>query len=140
MKPYLLALLVAFVWGFAPIFEKLSLSKAQPLASATIRSVFLTCFLLVIFFIYSSPKEVFLLPRKTILYIILGGLFGGGIGLLLYFFALKAGDASRIVPLVATYPLFTSFFSFIILKEDFSLAKILGTILIIGGIFLIQVK
>jgi len=140
MNSYLLALLVAFVWGFAPIFEKLSLSKAQPLTAATIRSIFITCFLLVIFFISSNPKEIVLLPPKTILYIILGGFFGGGIGLLLYFFALKNGDASRLVPLVATYPLFTSFFSLIILKEEFSLAKILGTILIIGGIFLIQTR
>ena len=62
------------------------------------------------------------------------------IGIYLYFNALADSSASKIVPLTAIYPLFTCFYAFIFLKEDFTTEKIIGTILIVAGVFILNYK
>ena len=62
------------------------------------------------------------------------------VGIYIYFNALTGSSASKIVPLTAIYPLFTCFYGFLFLKEDFSMEKIIGTILIIAGVFVLNYK
>ena len=62
------------------------------------------------------------------------------ISIFLYFNALADSTASKIVPLTAVYPLFTCFYAYIFLKEDFSIEKIIGTILIVAGVFILNYK
>ncbi|RKX63498.1 MAG: hypothetical protein DRP34_01850 [Thermodesulfobacteriota bacterium] len=54
-----------------------------------------------------------------------------------YFSLLKAKNASQIVPLTSTYPLVATFLAIIFLKEELTLFKILGTIFIVVGIYLL---
>ncbi len=55
-----------------------------------------------------------------------------------YFKVLKMGPSSKIVPLAATYPLVTAVLSVLILREEVSWQRIVGTGLIIIGIFLVK--
>jgi transporter family protein len=59
--------------------------------------------------------------------------------MLTYFKALKLGEASRVVPIVASYPMMTAIFSALLLGEKLTLMKFIGIILIIVGMFLLQV-
>ena len=62
----------------------------------------------------------------------------GLIGMLTYFFALKKGATSQIVPIAATYPLVTALLSVIILSEHVTVLRLVGTVLIVLGIWLVQ--
>ena len=75
---------------------------------------------------------------KAILFFAISGILAGLLGTWTYLAALKMGEASRVVPISATYPLVTALLSFLILKEDLTLSRILGTILVVAGIWLLK--
>ena len=66
------------------------------------------------------------------------GLVAGGLAHWTYYVALKSGEASQVVPVAAAYPLVTFVCSLIFLGESLSLAKGIGTLLVVLGIVLIQ--
>ena len=55
-----------------------------------------------------------------------------------YFKALKYSESSRVVPIAGTYPLIALITSIIFLKEELTLAKAIGTLLVVVGIFLLR--
>lgn len=138
MKAAALALLVASIWGVTPIFEKLSLVKASPFTVITIRFIFTTICLVIVSFVSGKYKDFATVDGKTFLWIILAGFLGGIVGLFLYFVALKQDFTSRIVPIAATFPLFTVLYAFIFLREGISINRLAGAILIVFGLVLIN--
>jgi len=138
MKTAALALLVASIWGITPIFEKLSLVKASPLTVITLRFIFSATCLVVYSVVTGGYKEWGALDAKTLLWIILAALFGGIIGLLLFFVALKQDFTSKIVPIAATFPLFTALYAFMFLHEHISPQRLTGIVLIVIGLILIN--
>ena len=95
LNPNLLALIVAALWGLAPIFEKMSLHTMNPTFILSIR-FFMIAALLVPFFI--TTNQVMFLPElnfKNILIILIPGLLAV-IGIFIYFNALAGSTASKI--------------------------------------------
>lgn len=138
MKTAALALLVASIWGITPIFEKLSLIKASPFAVITLRFIFTTTVVVLISLATGRYKELSTLDGKTILWILLAGVLGGIIGLFIYFVALKEGLTSRIVPIAATFPLFTALYAYIFLNEALTFQRVAGIALVVLGLILIN--
>jgi len=137
MTASLLALLVAFIWGINPIMEKLSLVKATPLTVLTIRFI-MTSIVLTIITIYQGKfYELNNLDSKTYYYIIIPAILAG-VGLYIYFIALGKGESSQVVPIIATFPLFTAVYAFLILKESITTPKIIGTFLIVSGLVILN--
>src|SRR5579885_2795049 len=125
MKPAALALLVASIWGITPIFEKLSLIKASPLT-------------VIILLATGRYREIASIDGRTLLWILLAGLLGGVVGLLIYFSVLKQDLTSRIVPIAATFPLFTALYAFIFLHEAISIQRLVGIVLVVVGLIFIN--
>jgi len=137
-QSFAFAILTAFMWGLAPLLEKLGLAKINPLAGATLRSIGNATFLATVLFTSGNVKELFQVDVKTGILIVLGGLMGGGIGGWTYYKALKYGEVSRVVPIVGSYPLFAFLLSLLLLGEKLTMGKGLGVILVILGIFLLR--
>ena len=138
MKVAALALIVAAIWGITPIFEKLSLVKASPLTVITLRFIFTTSCVIVVSLVTGRYREIASVDGITLLWIFLAGLLGGVIGLSIYFFVLKQDLTSRIVPIAATFPLFTAFYAFIFLHETLSIQRLVGIVLIVIGLIFIN--
>lgn len=51
--------------------------------------------------------------------------------------ALNVQDASKVVPITASYPLLTAILSMMFLGERFTAGRVLGTLLIVGGAILV---
>ncbi|GAG05750.1 unnamed protein product, partial [marine sediment metagenome] len=83
-------------------------------------------------------KDVFRVDAKTIIIFSATGLLAGLLGMVTYFYALKKGATSQIVPIAAAYPLVSAVLSVIILKESVTPLRILGTILIVTGIWFVR--
>ena len=132
------ALLVAAIWGISPIFEKLSLVKTAPFTVMTIRFMFTTAIVVVISVFTGNFRDIKNVDAVSLMWICLGGLVGGIIGLLLYFVVLKQNLASHVVPLAASFPLFTTFYAYIFLKEQISAVRLAGIVLVVIGIVLIN--
>jgi transporter family protein len=58
-------------------------------------------------------------------------------GLVTLYIALATGEASKVVPISASYPAVTLIFSAIFLKERLTAARAVGVLLVIGGVILV---
>jgi len=139
MKILILLLLTAVLWGTTPVLEKIGLTKAQPLTGVTVRSLAVVITLILYLFFTGKLKETLTVDFKTIVIFSISGILAGLIGMITYFAALRAGATSEIVPIAATYPLVTAILSILILGEQITPFRILGTILIVIGIWLVQI-
>ena len=140
MPAAIIAFIVACIWGLNPIFEKLSLKNASPMVVITIRFLFTTACLVIITLSTGRVKDMFSVDGRTLFWILLSGFIGGLIGLFLFFVALKKGEASFIVPIVATFPLFTALYSYMFLNENITSVRLIGIIFVVIGAMLINWK
>jgi len=138
MKVLLLLLLTAVLWGSTPIIEKMGLVKADPLTAVTIRSFAVAIVLVVYLALSGKLKATLSVNPRTILIFSISGIMAGLLGMLTYFAALRQGAASNIVPISATYPLISAFLSVLILGEQITPLRILGTALIVTGVWLVR--
>ncbi len=137
MKYFYLALGVPVLMGTAAIFEKLSLREASPLGVFTLRSILMTALLLIISLVTADYREYPRYSAATYLWIAIPALLATAF-LLLYFTALKGDLASRIVPVVATAPIFTLFYAIAFLGEPMSWKRLGGAALIVLGVWLVK--
>lgn len=139
MQAALIAFLVACIWGINPVFEKLGLKGASPYTMITIRFIFSTICLVIYGLATEKINIFFSTDKRALFWILLSGV-GAMTGLLLYFVALKMDDASKIVTIVATFPMFTAFYAYMFLGENLGLTRILGIVFVITGAILINWK
>jgi bacterial/archaeal transporter family protein len=69
---------------------------------------------------------------------ILSGLLAAG-GLIVFFIALRHGEASRVVPITSAYPLVTLVLSAIVLAEHITVLRLLASALVVGGVILLSI-
>jgi len=133
----LFALFAAFLWGLAPVFEKLGLIRISPLVGLTIRNIAITIIVLIIALFTNVGKEIVHADFKSVLFVVIGGIIAGLLGMWSYFEALKHWEASRVVPIAGAYPLFAFILSMVFLGENLTLQKGIGVILIVSGVVLL---
>ncbi len=126
------------LWGATPIFEKTGLAKVDPLIGVTIRSLIVTGGLLLLTFLLGKGKALIELEGRSILLFGASGMMAGLLGMWTYYGALKMGATSKIVPIAACYPLVTALLSVLVLKEGVTLSRVVGTALIVSGIWLVK--
>jgi len=135
----ILLILTAILWGTTPILEKKGLETTSPIVGLVFRNLAVIICVIAAVFITGKTKEVLSTPPKTMLLFALTGIIAGFLAMLTYFGALKLGATSRIVPISATYPLVAALLGVLILGEQATLLRIFGTVLIIGGVWLVKV-
>lgn len=138
MRAVFWALITAVFWGIAPLFEKTGLQRVEPAVVVIIRCTLLF-FVLALFLGWNGRlSSIWQVDSHSFIYILLGGIFSAVLGQVTYFYALKHGDASQVIPMVCVYPLITLFLSLIFLGEKMTWDKFLGTCLVIWGIFYLR--
>jgi len=136
---FLFALLAALSWGMAPAFGKLGLEQTQPWVALALRNFFVASVMLLWAGLGGWLRDVGdLLASRGGLYILAEGLLGALLGQLAYFYAIKYGEASRVVPIASSFPLFALLLGLAFLKERFAWDKVLGTVLIVLGIIFLR--
>ena len=143
-----LLITVTLAYAGYNLFIKLSVSHNFNINNGIAASLCLQIFALIVtsvFSIYLSSlgENIFVLPSKTYLFAVFGGI-SIGIAEIGYFYLFNASNtdgalnANTAIPIILGGTiLVTMIFSFYILKESFNYHKIIGTIFIIIGIYLI---
>ena len=134
----LLLIITALLWGATPIMEKIGLARVDSLIGVTIRSAIVTAGLLMLTFLLGKGRALVELDGKSVLIFGASGIMAGLLGMWTYYMALKMEATSKIVPIAACYPLVTTLLSVLILKEGITLARVIGTALIVSGIWLVK--
>jgi transporter family protein len=66
------------------------------------------------------------------------GLMAGLLGMWTFYAVLKMEPTSKIVPIAACYPLVTALLSVLILNEGVTVQRVMGTALIVAGVWLVK--
>jgi len=133
------ALITAFLFGLAPIFGKLGLEDINPVFALCIRSFIISGIMLVYLLINNDLISLANINKTSWVLIAVEGICAALLGQLFYYYALKFGEASVVVPLIATFPLFTFIIATIFLGDKLSISKIGGIAFIIIGIVLLRI-
>lgn len=138
-KAYVLSLLTAFIWGLAPIFEKIGLSgKIEPYVAVVVRTIPIVIAGFVGLILMGKAGSLSQLAAKDAMFVAIGGLLAGFLGQITIYSALKIGQASVVVPIAATYPLVAMTVAVLFLGEPITLQKVGGVILVVSGVLLLR--
>lgn len=134
----LLLIVTALLWGGTPILEKVALTKVDPLVGVTLRSAVVTAGLFILTFVLGKGKALIGVDGKSLLLFGASGMMAGLLGMWTYYAALKMEATSKIVPIAASYPVVTALLSVLILREEVTLPRVVGTTLIVIGIWFVK--
>jgi len=138
MVVIVLLIVTTLLWGFTPILEKVALTKVDPLVGVTIRSALVTAGLFVLTFLAGKGKALMEVDGRSFLLFGASGMMAGLLGMWTYYAALKMEATSKIVPIAASYPLVTALLSVLILREEVTLPRVVGTAFIVIGIWFVK--
>jgi bacterial/archaeal transporter family protein len=137
LRIYGLPLLASVLSGVSAIFEKISVVSLSPLTVLTLRYLLMLPVLLVALYATGGHRELRTIDPRTFGSILLPALMALG-SLMLYFTALKGDVVSRVFPLTELGPLVAFVLAVLFLGEPVSVQRLLGTALVIAGVFLIR--
>jgi len=134
----LAALSAALCWTISPVLYKVALSDAKPISANISRSISTTIFLFACLGVSGKLWNLATLPTNSLLLAGLSGIIGLCLGDTMYMVSLKLIGVSRTVPISNIYPLFTMLFAAMFLGERITSFLLLGTVVIILGIWLVS--
>ncbi len=125
--------------GITAILAKCGIRKTNSNVATAIRTIVVLAFSWLMVFIKGSQSQIGAIGGQTWLFLVLSGLATGA-SWLCYFRALQIGDINRVVPIDKASVILTILLAFIFFKEEISLPKAAGIVLIGTGTFLMIEK
>src|SRR4030043_599679 len=134
-----LVFLTAIISGISIVINKFFVVSIDPLIFTATRALLIgAVFFLISLFVSKSEKKKFKkVSWKTLLSI---GIIGGGIAFWLFFEGLKLTSAGRAAFLHKTLPLYALILAFILLREKISKKQIIAMIIMLGGLFIMELS
>ena len=138
-KAFLFALITSFFWGLAPIFSKIGLVKPDPTVALAFRSLVISVILLFWAIVTGHLGSIYSLAiSKSGIFIAAEGICASLLGHLAYYYAIKYGDVSKLVPVTASFPLIAMVLAILLLSEKLTPSKAIGAIFIVAGVVIIK--
>lgn len=132
------ALIAAVCYGIAPIFERIGLRQAPPLAAVFVRALITVIFTAFYLAMEQQTATFGQWSVRTWVAILMSGFVGVLLAQAFYFQALKLGEAGRVVPIAGSYPLIAALLAALLLGEQLTLTRLCGTLLVLLGIILLR--
>lgn len=129
------ALLASVFSGLTSVFAKTGIKNIDSLLATFLRTIVISLFLFLIVIWKENLNDIFLLDKKTILFLILSGI-SNTLLWICYFKALDLGTVSKVTPVDKTSVVLTLILSSIFLNEKITSIKIISIVLILSGTFL----
>lgn len=136
MSWYIAAIFSAVFAALTAIFAKIGIKNVDSNLATAIRTTFILFFTWGIAASQGTLSTIFQISRNSWLFLFLSALATGA-SWLFYFYALKIGDASKVVPIDKLSLVLTIIFAGIILREKITIQIVFGTILMTLGAIII---
>ena len=133
------ALLSAVFAALTAIFAKVGLEGVDSDLATLIRTAVIIVVLAAFVYLAGKWSNPFVLPSKTLLFLVLSGLATGA-SWVCYFRALKVGDASKVAPVDKLSLLLVAIFAFLFLAERPSAREWLGILMVGAGVLVLALK
>lgn len=129
------ALLASVFSGLTSVFAKTGIKNTDSILATFLRTIVISLFILLIVIFKENITDIFLLDKKTLLFLILSGI-SNTLLWICYFKALDLGTVSKVTPVDKTSIVLTLILSSIFLNEKITTIKIISIALILLGTFL----
>ena len=136
MTWYVAAFLSAIFAAATSILAKIGIKNIDSNLATAIRTTVILFFTWGIAYFQGSTSKLGQIDNKAYLFLILSGL-ATGLSWLFYFYALKVGEANKVVPIDKLSLVLTIILAGIILHEKITLQVILGSVLMTLGAIII---
>ena len=137
MLGFSLALLTGIIWAVSIILIKLGLHGVNPVVANFLRLPVVFLLLWGMSFKQGDTRRLLKSGPKKLSQVGAGGIFDQALGSVFFFAAIQRIGAAKATILSSTSPLFVLPFSILLFKEKVTFWIILGTLLCVGGIWLV---
>lgn len=120
--------------GLTAILAKCGIKQTDSTVATAVRTIVVLIFSWIIVFIVGSQSGLGSISARSWTFLILSGLATGA-SWLCYFKALQLGDINKVVPIDKSSVILTILLAFIILREEITLTKAAGVVLVGAGTF-----
>ncbi len=128
----------AVVWAITSLFLRSLTAKLGVFVLNGLRGAAALLVIIPMALVAGSIEDLRLLTGPKIFFLITSIIGGGVFGSILYLRSLRMLGVTRAFPISNSYPLFTVFFSFVLLQETVKWPVIPGTLLVLTGVYLIS--
>ncbi|MFX1567650.1 MAG: DMT family transporter [Promethearchaeota archaeon] len=131
-------LLITFLWMVGhtltkPIFSR---NEATPIQMVFIRNILSCVILISTYFLFFTPDlRIFSEPSNLLFFFMMGSVYGAG--LVCWYLTLSYLSVSKATTIFSPTPITSAIFATLILGENFTIAHLIGTLLIIVSIIII---
>src|SRR3989344_7510608 len=136
MNWYVAAFLSAVFAALTSILAKIGIKNVDSNLATAIRTTVILVFTWGIVIAQGTATGLTKIGRTGMVFLVLSGV-GTGLSWLFYFYALKVGEGSKVVPIDKLSLVLTILFAGLILKEKITGVVVLGALLMTGGALLI---
>lgn len=133
----LFSILAAIFSGLTTVFAKVGVSRANSTLVTGLRTIVITIFSTILFFIFDNKIDKF--DLKILIFIILSGITTALLWMC-YFKALSLSDVSKVTPIDKLSIVITLILSHFVLNEKITIIKIISMLFMIIGTFLMVGK
>lgn len=125
--------------GVTAILAKCGIKNTDSNVATALRTIMVLIFSWIMVFLSGANSGWSALTGKTLLFLVLSGLATGA-SWLCYFRALQLGDVNKVTPIDKSSTVLTMLLAILFLREDISVLKIIGILLIGAGTYLMIQK
>lgn len=136
MTWYLAAFFSALFAALTAILAKIGIKDVNSNLATAIRTTVIIAFTWAIVFFEGTQSQLSQISKTGYLFLILSGL-ATGLSWLFYFYALKIGEANKVVPIDKLSLILTIILAGLILKEKINLQTGIGAVLMTAGALII---
>lgn len=129
----------AFFAGITAILAKCGMENMDSNVATAVRTVIVLVFSWIMVFVVGAQNELAVLSAGTVFLLVLSGLATGA-SWLCYFKALQIGGVNKVTPIDKSSTILAMVLAVIIFKEEVTAIKVIATILIGAGTFLMIQK
>lgn len=132
------ALITAALFGVAPILARLGLAKVDPGLGLVVRTFAVATALLVWLLASGRLTDLASMDTRSFMFLAGEGVLASLLGHLAYFYALRAGEASQVVPVVSAFPVVAFILGVTVLGETATPGRWIGAALVVAGVVLLR--
>jgi transporter family protein len=135
---YWLAIIGMICWGIAPIFAKMGLGHANPMAALVLRTLMAAGMVTAWVGVSGSLGQVKQIPLNSWMLLGIEAILAALIGDLAYYAAIKRGEVSVVTVIMASSPLVTMICAILFFGEQITAYRLIGASFVVLGIILIM--
>lgn len=125
--------------GLTAILAKCGIKQTDSTVATAIRTIIVLIFSWIMVFVIGSQSGLSGISGRSWMFLVLSGLATGA-SWMCYFRALQIGDINKVVPIDKSSVILTIILAFIFLREEISVTKAAGVVLVGAGTFLMIEK